>query len=856
MALDKCIESVQAAIGGRELSSEERNLVQKHAARFLRASERGADVDKMLAEFGDEMKARAAISKRNTAKNISWAKENDDFRRNNPAWAGNPWDSLRAMLPGSLSSRLRSKDSLGSLVSGAVEGAKAELYTDLDKAGLTKYLASGADNKNLHMAIVALQHGEDAAKFGKNAASAAKIFVEHNRARLAEYNTEGGWIPENPDRVTRNSHDPGKIRAAGEAQWAADQHDLDWDRAFHGEYASATASQRRALLSSQFQQLGNGYHLQYHPPEGPTKGFANIAARRAHSREYVYKTPEGEFNYQQKYGIGNNLTDRITTDIGSLARDTAIMRKLGPNAEGNVKAFVDRWAKELTEKGRGADAKLLLDEHQRIMDKFWPIVAGDPMSVHGSLARFSQSVKAAQGLSHLGKVVLRQIGDMVTSSQILNHFGARTPGGYMGKSYTLLMHMLGTMTDKEAGMAWAARNHILLDDIHRPVNYANALEQNGYGKIAQAERWALRSGGSMGWVNRMRRSSAAEIAHDHYTLRGKSYDQIGEGYREGLKQYGITSEGWDIIRKTKPDDLGKGGYMALDGAEILKTDPERFRPLATTDNPTAAHLTKQRQALYDRYTNMISDIGNLAVNHASPTVRSIAYQGTHAGTPVGEGLRQAATFKMWTISFMRNFLGRELHGYAEGRYSPGEAMQRMLTLKDGGRGMTGLGTLIASGLFWGHISNMLGDVASGITPQNPFDPEQAKDAMARAFMTSSSAGLYGDFVLGQGRTVADKAWEMASGPAISSAGHALDAAFDAYRGLGKDNTDEAELKALDKLLRAGQEQLPFRNFLYTKAAADYFVFDPLSEALNPGWKQRKADRLAKRGQSLILGQQP
>jgi hypothetical protein len=273
------------------------------------------------------------------------------------------------------------------------------------------------------------------------------------------------------------------------------------------------------------------------------------------------------------------------------------------------------------------------------------------------------------------------------------------------------------------------------------------------------------------------------------------------------------------------------------------------------DNPTEYHLGKKQRDLYNSYVNILSDTGNVAVNHASPAIRALAYQGTHAGTVVGEGLRQAATFKLWTLSFMRNFLGTELHGYAEGRISTPRALARVLTLKDGGKGMVGLSTLLAGGVFWGHLSNMLGDLAKGETPQNPFEPQQASSALSRALYTSSSAGLYGDFLLGEGRSTADKAWDMFAGPALGSAGHAMDAAFMAYHGLSKDNTDEEEMKALDKLLRAGEEQLPFRNFVYTRGALDYLMFDPLSEALNPGWKQRKANRLAQSGQQLLLGNQ-
>lgn len=853
MALDKCIGPISAAVG-RDLTDEEKRVVAKHAARLMRGVTNATDVPKMITNFTDQMKARAAISKRNTALNISFAKETDDFIANNPSWQAEPKDSLRAFVAGSISSRIRSKDSLGSLVASKIEGDQAQYYSDIEKAGLTKYMASGADDKNIHMAMWALKNGKDATPYGKNAIDAAKINLEHQSARLKEYNAAGGWVPENPDRVTRNSHDPGKIRAAGQDQWEDDLKDIDWEKSFQGELANATTSQRKALLASQYQQLGSGYHLIFSPPEGPTKGFANIAGRRAHSREYVWNSPEAEFTYQQKYGMGNTIMDKVSSDIGGMARDTAIMRKLKPNAESNLKGMVDRWAKRLTDEGKGDQAKALQDEHTRLMQNFWPIVAGDPQAVHGALQRFSASVKAVQGLSHLGKVVIRQIGDMVTSAQVLNHYGARTPGGYMGKSYNMLMHMAGMITDPKARMQWAAGSQMLLDDIHRPLNYSNALEQTGFGKIASAERWMLKMGSSMGWVNRMRSSSAADVAHDHFNQSGLSYDKLGEGYKEGLKQYGITPEHWDIIRNMKPADISKGGnnYKVTNPMEILSTDPEKFR---TSPDQTAGALAKARQSVYDRYTNLISDIGNQAVNHASPLVRSIAYMGTHDGTPAGVAVRQAATFKMWTISFMRNFLGRELHGYAEGRYSTPEAMMRMITMKDGGRGAMGLGTLIASGLFWGHISNMLGDMASGITPQNPFDPNQAKDAITRAFTTSSTAGLYGDFILGQGRSTADKMWSMAAGPALGSAGEGLDAAFDAYRGLGKDNTDEHEMKALDKLLRAGEGQLPFRNFLYTKAAMDYSVFDPLSEALNPGWKQRKADRLAKGGQSMILGGQ-
>jgi hypothetical protein len=280
------------------------------------------------------------------------------------------------------------------------------------------------------------------------------------------------------------------------------------------------------------------------------------------------------------------------------------------------------------------------------------------------------------------------------------------------------------------------------------------------------------------------------------------------------------------------------------------------------DDPTDAHLSRKQAELIANYRNYISDTANLAVNHPSYAVRAIALQGHKAGDAIGEGLRQASVFKMWTLSYMRNFIGGELHGYNEDRLGNGEAMWRLLTMKDGGRGMTGLASLIAGSVFFGYVTNSLRDVASGKIPQNPFssepiksgsvfpNPTEGTDALYRAVSTGSTAGLYSDFLLGNAHDFANQALEM-SGPAGETLGETARVSKDYLVA----KNDAGIGRANNALLNAMEQQTPGRNFLYTKAALDYFILDNVSEALEPGWKAKKQQRLLQQhNQTYMMGQ--
>lgn len=868
------MDIIRAAVG-RDLTDDEKDTVHRNAVRILAQARDGStSVSDLLTQLKDRNTASAIASKRSAIIAQRVAIEKDNLRLNNPAIARNPGDAIVDMIRGGLSGRFGSKASLGSLVKTERETNVAAFNTEIDQAGLTKYFAQGNDDKNLGLAKYWLQHGDadKATVYGKSANDAAKIMIKHNMAAVTDAQTAGIEIHPNPDRITSNSHDPYKIGRAGgnpmgskasEAEWISSLGKLDWTRSFGGELAGAGPAERANRLSSLYQQLSTGEHLVW-----------NDLVKQAKDRELIWQTPEDEMAYQQKYGLGNTLYEKFISNLGTMGRDTAIAKSWGPTAKANLDKFVDRWKKELTDQGRGQDMAALEKNYNVMMKRDWPIITGDVdrPAGHDGLARFSAAIRTAQPAMKLGSVVLHQVTDLGTRATILNRYGSRSVGGFMEKTATGITNMLGltghNLTPEVRG--YAARMGILLDSVHMPLSNSSMLEATGMGKMATLDRQLMRWSGSQWWINRMRTNSAAEMGVNHFQLKDKGFDQLPEGVREGFKQYGINPAGWDVLRSTKGFDLGNGS-SALDVRDVAELPRSSFRSLATMDDPTDAHLARKQTELSDNYRNYVSDVANMAVNHPSYAVRAIAMMGTEKGTPLGEGVRQASVFKMWTLSYMRNFIGGELHGYAEDRVGNGEAMWRLLTAKDGGRGMTGLATLIAGSVFWGYVSNALRDVSDLKTPQNPLsdapiqqkqnwlpNPTEGSDALYRAVSTGSTAGLYSDFLLGNAQDFWNQLGEM-SGPTFTSLGQGASAAKHITIGLQKyDETgDTTHLsKAGDQMLQLMEQNTPGRNFMYTKAALDYMVLDNLSEALDPGWKQRKQQRLLQQhNQTYLMGGQ-
>lgn len=874
-ALDKCIDVIKTALG-RDLTDEERKTVLKNAVRVLAEAKNGnKPIAEVLADLKDKNEAAALNDKRASVISQRVAAEHDDIRKNDEAIARNPGDSFIDMIRGGLSGRFGSKASLGNAVHVEREANLAQYFTELDQKGLKEYVASGSDDRNISLAKYWLQHQEPekAAAFGKTAVDAAKIMIKHDMALLKKAQGAALPITFNPDRITSNSHDAYRIGHAGgvglgpfggEARqnyWISKLNKIDWNRAFGGEFAGAGPAERVKRLKSLYQQFANGYHLVW-----------NDLSKQAKDRELVWQTPEDEINYQNEFGVGKTLNERFMSGLSTLSRDTAIATEWGPRAKASIDAFKDRWMKELTAEGRGTDAAKLNKAYQTMMKNDWPVITGDinVPAGHQALAQYSAAFRAWQPAAKMGEVVLRQVGDLGTRAAILNRYGSRSVGGFLGHAANGITNMLGltghNLTPEVRN--YAARMAILLDDPHMPLANAHMMEQIGFGAVQKFDRQLMRYNGSQWWINRMRVNSGAEAGVNHFQLKGKTFEQLPEGVREGFRQYGITDKGWDILRSTNGTDLGNGA-RALDVRDVGELDKSAFRSLSTMDDPTDAHLSRKQAELIANYRNYISDTANLAVNHPSYAVRAIALQGHKAGDAMGEGLRQASVFKMWTLSYMRNFIGGELHGYNEDRLGNGEAMWRLLTMKDGGRGMTGLATLIAGSTFFGYVTNSLRDVAAGKIPQNPFssapiqsqsafpNPTEGTDALYRAMSTGSTAGLYSDFLLGNAHDFWNQVGEM-SGPAGETIGEAADIGASTTRAMRaySDTGDETKLlKAGDKMLQAMEQQTPGRNFLYTKAALDYFILDNISEALEPGWKAKKQQRLLQQhNQIYMMGQ--
>lgn len=829
MAYEKCIEQIVAA-AGRDLTPEETAHVAERVKGILNRLDKveraggdaAAALDDLLRAEEDALKQDKLIAKRNIALNAQKSMAADEMISN--IWSDDPAMGFNSLMRGTLSDRQGSRDSTAAAAATARHAKVAAFGHELEEKGLFKAARSGKFDLEVRRYEAARAKGEDTSSFSKTAAALADVYVRHQDVAAKELNMAGAWIGQLEGRVARQSHDMWKISKAAGAQFGDEANFKAWHEAIYPlidwtrTMTEVPISERTKRLKSLWTQFSAGKHLSFEDAAPPStgKGFANLAKRSSHERVIHFKDADAEHAYFQQFGIGDSLFETVVHSLDFAGRDLGIMRKLGPNARANWDRLYDKWRRKLTSEGDLEKLKKLDKAYKENTEKVWPIVSGEgSVSDSKALAAVSETMINFIRMGDLGGMALNSFGDLNNAASTLSYFGDRSNAGFFQNTYNSVAYFvkhLGRGLSAEEKRFAAKELGVLLDGIHMPVSnmFSDSILPGMAAKATQRAYWLF---GTQWMQNRIRMNSMAATAVGYGQRAAKTFDKLPEGMQAALRQFNISPEEWDIIRQGKTDFRGDTAIST-----------EAIRALPDID-------AKTRTAVADKYGRLVAEIANLCVTTPTAATRAIATQGLKRGTWKGEAFRHLLLFRSYPISYMRNHLGRELHGYHPDRVGTAEAILRMF--KEPGSGsLAGVSRLIGGGLFYGAISVALSDLAQGKQPLVPHDAKSFGVFFKDAFTRSGALGLYGDLVSGQiadYTSGTDYLFNLL-GPSARRLGQAADVAVNAVRG----DFGPAERKAW----RLFYSTIPGRNLFYTRWATDYLILNRIAEMLNPGYLQR------------------
>ncbi|MDP3554822.1 hypothetical protein [Methylocystis sp.] len=562
------------------------------------------------------------------------------------------------------------------------------------------------------------------AGFGENVSEEAKAFYGAWRATAEKlrslYNEAGGHIGWREDWGLPQAHDANALLNAGFDKWRGFiEPRLDWDKINVEARAPIVASERGDVLKRIFETITqDGWNSRELDGGFGETSFAN---RRADHRFLAFKTADDWLEYARSYGRGEPFATMMG-HIKSMARDVAIMQRLGPNPAATVewlKRLVDREAAKfvagepsLFGDGRGlfgwfskGNAKLKAFQAGRTLDAFYETAKGlsAPRSPAGDTIAIARNVQYA---AKLGSAVLLDL----TVNPIVQA-GARHLHGLpmTGVVMDALQHLKDPREIRQAGL--------IVDDALHTLE-RGAREQGALRATREFSNWLPRVtthfSGMDALAEAQRGAAMQAIMAQTANHLDADWSALPARFKDMLKGYAITSKDWAILQKAAAHEPEKGApfLRPRDVAALGQDAEETARRYGALLHSVAEELHPMMNWRMQAFRNRVG-----------------GHEGTAWGALVGSMLMfksgYLATFMLTQLRMMQREWGTQGFG-AMGRYAGG--MTIALT-------------------FMGMVGYQLKNLVNG-KDLAPIDPttDEGRATWAKGLLTSGALGLFGDFI--------------------------------------------------------------------------------------------------------------
>lgn len=782
-------------------------------------------------ELSERVRLSAIIEKRNAAMNAA-------KRLERMAWVGNNFGNnialgLESLLVGTQRAKSGARISVASVQESLSRKYLAGFTTDMERTGHGALFASGAMDRQVTRALYMLRkEGNEAAlsKLPPEAVDIARVVAKWQEVTRLEANKAGAAIGTRDDYITRQSHEPEKIRGRGtDADYqvwhaiAIQKFDIPQMMSLSG--ALNPDNMLRGLWTS----LSTGNHLKAVPDDivSGFKGPANLAKKLSQSRSVIFKGPDEWFDYNAQYGTGN-LRESLMRGLEGSAQSTGMMQMLGTNP----RAMFDAIRDDLTMQAKNArkvDQVVKLDAKRGELDRYFSAVDGS-MNTPGNAmwARRSANLRALETLAKLGGMMLSQLNDLAIYASGSKYQGRGFFSG-MAEAASGLGRSLAPVERREL----AASLGVVLDNMAGELGRAGTFSEAG--TLTKQLGTFMKWNGSNWWTSRMRTSAAFGMSHHMALQAGKTWSSLGAEYQRVLTLYGIDRADWDVIRATAAKHVDGKAYIVPEGLQTVGDDVMRaYSGVAASD----AAIARDRQALEDKVRTYFVDQTSVLALEPDAKTRAIMLQGTKPGTWTGEFMRFAMQFKSFSGAYMQRILGREIYG----RGFDGDGI--INALRSGHGEMQGIAQLVAMSTLLGYGSLVLKDVAKGKTPRDPTEsPGDGLKVFLASMIQGGGAGIYGDFLFGAASRTGGGTVESLAGPAISSAARFFDLYHRALEG------DKFAARAFGEVLN----NTPYLNLFYLRPVLNHLILYRIQEDLSPGFLRRmEVDIERNSGQTFLI----
>ncbi|KAA0020718.1 hypothetical protein F0A16_02715 [Salinicola corii] len=832
--LNACVDAVRNAVG--DISDEELQEVfseLRSRTQAIKAANEAMDLETAALRAADELSRQAEqaaiIEKRNALINVRRRAEIVNFVRE--SFADRPDLGVESLLVGTNLARRGARLSVAAEQKALTDRYLGGLLADLDRENLTAFLSKGGSDAEISDAMWRLGKDRDVSDLNPGSVKIAKIIQRYQELARVDANRAGASIGKLDGYITRQSHDADKLRRAGFSQWANDILPLLDETTFDG------VSDRNDYLRSAYNGIVSGNHERagQEVKASGFKGPANLAKKMSQNRVLHFRDGLAWHGYNQKYGTGN-LREAVIRGLDLAGQNTATLRRLGTNPEANMEQALDAIADTM----RDDPLKLRAFDNARrgaLANRMKEVTGQTRIPENASFARVSSNVRAWQSMSKLGGALLSSFSDLPASASELRYQGQSYLGS-MGRLMGGLLKGRGTQEQKQILSGFGVYADSMRGEIARRFSADDTMG----GRMSRMMNHFFRLNGLSWWTDANKASVGLMMSHHLADASKRQWGGVDSNLKRALGLYDIGDAEWSLYRQIPMRHADGRDYLTPDGVDDI---PDEALSGYLTDRGirvSDSSLADVREQLRRKLSTYVNDRVTYAVLEPDARTRSIMNQGTQRGTVPGELLRFLGQFKSFPVTFIQKTLGRELYGRG---YTPG-AMDSSFragrdfvnALRNGNGEILGLAQLMVWTTAFGYMSMVAKDGVKGRSPRDPSDPKTWMAAMVQG----GGLGIYGDFLFGEANRFGGGVLGTLAGPSIGTFSDTV--------------TLWQELKSGDadagSAFRLAQNNTPFMNLFYTRAALDYLFFYSVQEAMSPGSLRRTERRIQKDNAQTFL----
>ena len=513
-----------------------------------------------------------------------------------------------------------------------------------------------------------------------------------------------------------------------------------------------------------------------------------ISNKRIASRFYMFKDADSFLEYNDLYGVGDSgLYDSIINHLESLARDTAILEKMGPKPNALM---------------RSLDLEMLARDTKDFKRKWtngmYQVLNGyvDSSVGEGWIFRTIGNTKNLLSAALLGAAPISAISDtaFVAATAKINGLSAT-------KTLTRYAKLLNPASSKDRNLA---KRSGYIADIARGSALAD-VRFTGENMGGKATGWLAQFTNRASGLQAMTKAAAdassmeLEATLAELAIAKTDWANVDKTFKDALELHGVTKDDWDIIKKAdvfSPEE----GVSFLRSQDLLGIEGVEARRLLDVGN---------------KIDDFSQSLRMVATNE--PTLRTRAI---NTGAALGSDARRGTAirglsatflqFKSFPMTVMFNHMIPSIKSAKQGKF--------------GHAAYTFAGASILGG-----AALMLKDIVKGRDPRDPNDPR----FWGAAVLQGGGLGIFGDFLFGRSELA-----DAIGGPVVGLAEDVRSTLVGNLEKLADDPTP----KTIDRIKRdafnLARRNIPASTLWYSRLVVERYILDQLEEMVDPDYQQR------------------